>query len=421
MSEMAKKMKRPVYEKLVEVTCSSLLIMKENKQPVIFDTEEGSPYKIFCKVDSRRVNVIEAARDSEKDMFEHLILQNRIKAGVSNSTSRPRDLTLPPSSHITRDSRARTAPSSVDGTGGGDDPTEEGIHIDDPTPPRGKSQLDPQPHSSGSTTNIVIRSPLGKNVPVAVDKMQSLLKYPLSKNGESAEKSHPKSHIQSVDGKYTCTGCNKQFSTKSNFKRHIKTRMHLRTRIQSVHGKVKYTCTECNIQFSQKGNLRRHIQRIHAGQTVREGKKKRLPLKQVPGERPVLNLASKILQKMQALSRPGPSDENLSSNADSSKRDLPEKYPVITNVLNEKAVKRGNENDSYGHETASQSTASQSTLSKLKEKLASESQSSPQCDPQSHSSGNGSTANIVIESPLSFWLVVILIIITTLSAFRNSL
>ena len=261
MSEMAKKMKRPVYEKLIEVTCSSLLIMKENKQPVIFDTEEGSPYKIFCKVDSRRVNVIEAARDSEKDMFEHLILQNRIKAGVSNSTSRPRDLTLPPSSHITRDSRARTAPSSVDGTGGGDDPTEEGINIDDPTPPRGKSQLDPQPHSSGSTTNIVIRSPLGKNVPVAVDKMQSLLKYPLSENGESAENV---SKIQYVRGQIQCTIPKSAHTPVNVSAANDKTQPLVDSDLPSNPQKADFSCCKCGKAFKSTQMLNFHYAAKHA-------------------------------------------------------------------------------------------------------------------------------------------------------------
>ena len=79
---------------------------------------------------------------------------------------------------------------------------------------------------------------------------------------------------------------------------------------------------------------------------------------------------------------------------------MSEKYNVITNVLNNPVhvVRKGNENDS--NQRVSNETASQSTLNKLKEKLASESQSSPQCDPQLHSSGNGSTTNIVIKSPL---------------------
>ena len=62
---------------------------------------------------------------------------------------------------------------------------------------------------------------------------------------------HPKSNI--VHLQYRCDKCEKMFSTKAHFLRHVK----------SVHDNVRYNCDKCNKSFSRIDKLQRHIKSIH--------------------------------------------------------------------------------------------------------------------------------------------------------------
>ena len=62
---------------------------------------------------------------------------------------------------------------------------------------------------------------------------------------------HPKSNI--VHLQYSCDKCEKMFSTKAHFLRHVK----------SVHDNVRYNCDKCNKSFSRIDKLQRHIKSIH--------------------------------------------------------------------------------------------------------------------------------------------------------------
>ena len=62
---------------------------------------------------------------------------------------------------------------------------------------------------------------------------------------------HPKSNI--VHLQYSCDKCEKMFSTKAHFQRHVK----------SVHDNVRYNCDKCNKSFSRIDKLQRHIKSIH--------------------------------------------------------------------------------------------------------------------------------------------------------------
>ena len=62
---------------------------------------------------------------------------------------------------------------------------------------------------------------------------------------------HPKSNIVHLQN--SCDKCEKMFSTKAHFLRHVK----------SVHDNVRYNCDKCNKSFSRIDKLQRHIKSIH--------------------------------------------------------------------------------------------------------------------------------------------------------------
>ena len=90
---------------------------------------------------------------------------------------------------------------------------------------------------------------------------------------------HPKSNI--VHLQYSCDKCEKMFSTKAHFLRHVKS-VHdnvryncdkcnksfsridmLQRHIKSIHEKVRFRCDKCDTSFSEKGTLQRHIKSAH--------------------------------------------------------------------------------------------------------------------------------------------------------------
>merc|ERR1711951_284177 len=54
-------------------------------------------------------------------------------------------------------------------------------------------------------------------------------------------------------GLYKCNKCEKQFSVRSNMKRHIR----------STHEGINYPCNICNQAFTSKFNVDRHIKTSH--------------------------------------------------------------------------------------------------------------------------------------------------------------
>ena len=73
----------------------------------------------------------------------------------------------------------------------------------------------------------------------------------LQSEAKELKESKPKSVHENV--RYNCDKCDKSFSKKSHFNRHMK----------SIHENVKHICDKCEKTFSLKHNLMQHIQSVH--------------------------------------------------------------------------------------------------------------------------------------------------------------
>ena len=89
--------------------------------------------------------------------------------------------------------------------------------------------------------------------------------------------------IKSIDNKFKCKKCGKEFSTSLGVKLHFKTvhqqvkypcshcdyqatqRSALKTHFNAYHEGLKYQCNICEKQFTFQSVLSRHIQRVHEG------------------------------------------------------------------------------------------------------------------------------------------------------------
>ena len=102
-------------------------------------------------------------------------------------------------------------------------------------------------------------------------------------NKQFSQKSHVKSHIESVHNgvKFSCSHCNQQYSQQSGLNKHIKSnhegfryeckyceyqatdRRYLKNHIQLKHEGNRYACNMCDQQFSFKNALIKHMQSTH--------------------------------------------------------------------------------------------------------------------------------------------------------------
>ena len=64
-----------------------------------------------------------------------------------------------------------------------------------------------------------------------------------------------KIHSQIHDQKFTCVPCDKEFTYRSNLRKHNK----------SIHDKIRYNCDQCPYEATTKASLQAHIGSIHLG------------------------------------------------------------------------------------------------------------------------------------------------------------